>query len=179
MAKLILPPGWPDPYSLLRDIEWEKHYPMLLLRGIYDRMERGRREEEKSPKALSKRRKEAEAHAKSKGKPMPGDQERRYVAGFNIVVYSLTMATPPRLFPGQVKKGLLNMESLTTRGKEREAEVVGLRELSATSRDKYGKISRQAMSKNTREKLKQLRRLIDTVRATTKEEGMPQPGASL
>lgn len=176
MSKLTLPPGWPDPYNLLRDLEWEKHYPMLLLRGIYDRMERGRSEEEKSPKLLSKRRKESETHARGLGKSMPGDHERRYVAGFNIVVYSLTMATPPRLFPGQVKKGLLSVELLTSRGKEREAEVTGLRDLSFSSREKYGNVPRQEMAKSTRAKMKQLRLLIETVRRTTKEPGMPEAG---
>ena len=148
MPKKTLPPGWPDPYSLLRDPAWEENYPKLLLRAIYSVMERA-----------------------------PGDIESRYVAGFNIGLFKLTTADQPRFFPAMIKKGILTLETLTSIGKEREAEVLGLRDLSEKSKRKYGKKSRSEMAKDTREKLKKLERMLNMVRATTKEEGMPPLGA--
>ena len=148
MPKKTLPPGWPDPYDLLRDPEWEQNYPMLLLRAIYSIMEKA-----------------------------PGDLEAKYKAGFNIGVHKLTMANPPRLYPSMIKKGILNKETLTSHGKERENEVLGLRDLSTESKKRYGKKSRSEMARDTVEKMKKLRRKLATVRATTKEEGMPPTGA--
>lgn len=148
MPKKTLPPGWPDPYDLLRDPNYEENYPKLLLRAIYSIMERA-----------------------------PGDIEAKYVAGFNIGLYRLTTADQPRFFPAMIKKGVLTMEALTSIGKEREAEVIGLRDLSPKSKRKYGKKSRSDMAKDTRIKLKKLARMLDVVRATTKEEGMPPQGA--
>ena len=148
MPKKTLPPGWPDPYDLLRDVQWEENYPKLLLRAIFSIMERA-----------------------------PGDIEAKYVAGFNIGLYRLTTATPPRFFPAMIKKGILTMEALTSQGKEREAEVTGLRDLSSQSIRKYGKVSRSDMAKDTRAKMKLLARKLDMVRGTTREEGMPPAGA--
>lgn len=148
MPKKTLPPGWPDPYDLLRDPNYEENYPKLLLRAIYSIMERA-----------------------------PGDIEAKYVAGFNIGLYKLTTADPPRFFPALIHKGVLTMESLTAMGKQLEAEVTGLRDLSPKSKRKYGKKSRSEMDRDTREKLKQLARMLTMVRGTTKEEGMPPVGA--
>ena len=106
----------------------------------------------------------------------PGDIEAKYVAGFNIGLFRLTTATPPRFFPGMIKKGILTDETLTSMGKRREAEVTGLRNLSPESIRKYGKKRRSEMARDTEIKLKKLGRLLDIVRATTKEEGMPPIG---
>jgi hypothetical protein len=150
MPAKTLPPGWPDPYTLLRDLNWEENYPKLLLRGIYSIMERA-----------------------------PGDVESKYKAGFNIALYKLTTAQPPRFQPAQVKKGILTMETLTSVGREKEAEVTGLRDLSPASRRKYGKTtSRSEMKRDTAEKMKKLGRLLEMVRATTAEEGMPTGGSA-
>ncbi|MGD9725465.1 MAG: hypothetical protein AB7L09_00480 [Nitrospira sp.] len=150
MPKKTLPPGWPDPYDLLRDPDWAENYPKLLLRAIYDIMKRS-----------------------------PGDVESKYLAGFNIGLYKLTTVDQPRFFPEMIKKGVLTMDVLTSIGKEREAEVAGLRELSPKSVRKYGKKSRSEMARDTDTKLKELSRLLNVVRATTTEEGMPPAGASL
>ena len=147
MPKKTLPPGWPDPYDLLRDTNWEENYPKLLLRAIYNIIKRA-----------------------------PGDIEAKYVAGFNIGLFRLTTIDQPRFFPAMIKKGILTMESLTSIGKRREAEVVGLRDLDPESVRKYGKKSRAEMSKDTRAKMKKLARMLDTVRHTTIEEGMPPAG---
>lgn len=148
MPKKTLPTGWPDPYDLLRDPNWEENYPKLLLRAIYNIMERA-----------------------------PGDIEAKYIAGFNIGLYRLTTADQPRFFPAMIKKGILTMESLTSVGKRREAEVTGLRDLEPKSVRKYGKKSRSQMARDTDAKMKKLARMLDMVRATTKEEGMPPVGA--
>jgi hypothetical protein len=177
MAKLHLPPGWPDPYDLLRDLEWEQNYPMILLRGIYSIMEKQRRSEEKSKATLKKNRAESKADAQSRGKQMPGDVERRYLAGFNITVFRLVKADQPRFFPAVVKKGHLSKDALTSIGKEREAEVMGRRDLSPKSLRRYGKgKTRTEMEKDTVARMKHLRRLLLTVRHTTAEEGMPPTG---
>ena len=174
MPKHTLPSGWPDPYTLLRDPNWEENYPKLLLRGIYDIMERNRRDEEKKPALHRKRREEARAHTRGIGKTMPGDVERRYLAGFNIALFKLVNAKEPRFFPGEIKKGILTLETLNSEGKKREAEVLGLRELSPQSRRKYGKgTKRSDLKASTMKKMKELRRLITAVRMTTVEEGMP------
>ena len=145
MAKLSLPPGWPDPFTLLRDPKWEENYPKILLRGIHGVMIRAK-----------------------------GDDEQRYKAGFNIIVYRMTLvAHPPRFFPNMIKKGILNMDVLTLIGKEREAEVLGLRSLSPKSIRKYGKKSRSHMKNSTRDKMIELRKMFDMVRATTPEEMPP------
>jgi len=150
MPKKTLPPGWPDPYTLLRDPEWEKNYPKLMLRGIYSVMLRAR-----------------------------GDVEAKYNAGFNIIVYKLTMANPPRFFIHEITKGILTLETLTLPGKELEAEVLGLQDLSPKSKRKYGvKKGRSDMKTDTNEKMEQLRRLLDMVRATTAESGMPPVGST-
>jgi hypothetical protein len=128
----------------LRDPKWEENYPKLLLRGVYNVMLR-----------------------------MRGDIEEKYKAGFNIIVYRLTTADQPRLQPHMIKKGILNMDALTSVGKEREAEVIGIRSLSPKSRRKYGNKSRSAMARDTIDKMKKLSRMLDMVRATTAEEGMP------
>jgi len=152
---------------------------MLLLRGIYSIMEKQRRSEEKSAKTLKKNRGESKDDAQSRGKEMPGDVERRYLAGFNITVFRLVKADQPRLFPASVKKGYLNKDILTSIGKEREAEVLGRRDLSAKSKDHYGKDkTRGEMKKDTVARMKHLRRLLLAVRQTTVEDGMPPPGGT-
>ena len=120
---------------------------MLLLRGIYDIMQRA-----------------------------PGDIEAKYKAGFNICVYKLTLVSqPPSLWKDQIVKGILTMETLTPYGKVREKEVKGKVELSPKSLRKYGmKTKRSDMKTSTRDKMKKLRRMIDMVRGTTAEPGMPQ-----
>jgi len=145
MPKRTLPPGWPDPYTLLRDPNWEDNYPKLFLRGVYAIMKRA-----------------------------PGDIEAKYKAGFNICLHKLTIVSqPPSLWKDQVVKGVLNLRTLTPHGKMREKEVLGLVELSAKSRRKYGKkVTRADMKKNTQVKMKELRRMLDMVRGTTAEDGM-------
>ena len=67
------------------------------------------------------------------------------------------------------------METLTPYGKVREKEVKGKVELSPKSLRKYGmKTKRSDMKTSTRDKMKKLRRMIDMVRGTTAEPGMPQ-----
>jgi len=179
MPKLILPPGWPDPYTLLRDPEWEETYPKILLRGIYSVMERRQGEELKKPSLAETRRKQLKALLHGSGKPLPGDHERRYLAGFNIIVWKLTKANHPRFFPSQIKKGILSTAVLTGPGKQREAEVLGRRDLSSKSQRKYGKtIKKTDLKLDTTKKLKKLRRLLDMVRAGTAEEGMPPIGGA-
>lgn len=145
-----LPPGWPDPYALLRDPKWEENYPKLLLRGIYDVMQR-----------------------------VPGGIEERYLAGFNIVVYRLTKATPPRLNPDDITHGILTVKSLTAHtggGKEREKEVLGRTKLSPKSKRRYGDKSPSEMRTDTDEKMKLLRIEIEKVRAANSKKGMPAGG---
>lgn len=152
MPKKLLPPGWPDPYTLLRDINWEMNYPKILLRGIYDIMQRA-----------------------------PGKLEAKYVAGFNICLTKLTLVSqPPVFWKDQILDGILTMETLTPYGKRREKEVLGKADLSPKSRQKYGKkTTRSDMAKGTRVKLKKLRRLLETVVAITSEPGMPPGGGVL
>ena len=155
-----LPTGWPDPLTLLRDPKWEENYPTILLRGIFNVMAREKK------------------GTKSKKKPTSGDFEHRYKAGFNMSVWSLTNATPPRFRPDLIKKGILDLSVLTSIGKEREAEVLGLRGLSPKSRRKYGNKSRADMKRDTYRKMIELRKLLDMVRSTTAEEGMPPAHSS-
>jgi len=124
---------------------------MLLLRGIYDIMQRA-----------------------------PGDIEAKYKAGFNICVYKLTLISQPAAFwKDQIVDGILTMDTLTPYGKLREREVKGEVELSEKSLRKYGKTTTRADMKNsTRDKMKKLRKLLGMVRATTAEEGMPPEGST-
>jgi hypothetical protein len=149
VPKKTLPKGWPTPHALLRNPNWEETYPKIVLRGIHDIMEK-----------------------------VPGDVETRFIAGFNIIVHKLTLvAHPPRLHLHYIKKGILNMEALTSKGKEREAEVTGLRNLSPASRRRYGNKRRAEMKNDTLKKLRKLRPLIAMAIATTAEEGMTPPGS--
>lgn len=146
MPRKVLPPGWPDPYDLLRDVNYEENYPKILLRGIWNVMARNE---------------------------VGGDLEQRYIAGFNFAVTRLVKAKRPRLFPQMVRDGIATKAALTTKGEEREAEVIGLRDLSKESIKNYGKKTRTEMEMNTKRKLIQLARWVDMIRATTTEEGMP------
>ena len=168
-----LPEGWADPYALLRDPDWEANYPMLLLRGIYDVMERKRKEEEADVREIIKRREAARKANKGTGKPIPGDVERRYLAGFNMSVWSLVNAKPPRLHMRMVSNGIISREALTAKGVTREAEVRGLRTLSKESKARIGNKSRNDMHQETIKKMRGLRRLIKMVIATTAEEVVP------
>ena len=116
LGGLKLPKGWPDPYGLLRDPEWEKNYPMIVLRGIYDVMERMRTEEEDKKKgaALREKRREALKRAmKGSGKPIPGDYERRYIAGFNITIWKLANAKKPRFKISMIRKGIISKKEIS------------------------------------------------------------------
>lgn len=173
MPKLTLPTGWPDPYDLLRDLNWRQNYPAVFLRGIFDIMERARSAEKKSPALIRKRRKEFEVHARSRGKPMPGDVERRYLAGFNISLYKLVKARPPRFHIGAIQKGSISKKHLTSYGQRREKEVLGVIPLSAETKRRTGDLDKNVMARDTKYKLDQLALLIAAVRGTTAEPGMP------
>lgn len=146
MPRYALPKGWPNPYDLLRDTDYEQNYPKILLRGIYNIIERG---------------------------DVGGNIEFRFKAGFNFSVNSLVKAKPPRLFLAMVRKGVATKDALTTKGIEREGEVIGLRDLSKDSKRRYGSKTRSEMEADTKRKLKKLAQWVNIIRATTREPGMP------
>lgn len=146
MPRYELPKGWPNPYDLLRDVDYEQNYPRVLLRGIWNVIDRG---------------------------DVGGNLEFRFKAGFNFAVTAMVRGKPPRLFLAMVRKGIATKDALTTKGIEREGEVVGLRDLSKTSKRRYGGKSRSEMEADTKRKLKQLAQWVNIIRSTTREPGMP------
>lgn len=145
MPKYSLPPGWPDPYDLLRDVDYEQHYPHLLLRGIYNVMERSN----------------------------SANYEYWFRAGFNFVVKRLATAKPPRYVLSTLLEGDAGLNALSTRGVRQNAEVTGATKLSQESVRKYGKKSPTQMEMDTKKKLKKLAQWINIIRATSEEPGMP------
>ena len=152
MSKHELPDGWPDPYALLRDPNWKENYPKLVLRGIYDIMKRKKKGKNRTAVAVN--------------------VVDKYLAGFNIIVYRLTMIDHPRLNISDIENGILNMQSLTKIGREREAEVVGKGGLSPKSVRYYGEQSRSAMAIDTDKKMDELTRMLATVRSVATERGL-------
>lgn len=127
MPSKKLPDGFPDPEVILRDANWEQTFPKLILRGIYDVMER----------------------EKSAGR---GSLKECYVKAFNVVMFGLARRSePPRII---VKDGTFY---LTGEGHKREAEVIGLREMSEDRKKSTGqKLSRREMQVDTAKKMKKL-----------------------
>lgn len=132
MPSKTLPDGFPDPEALLRDKNWEQNYPKLILRGIYDVMERDR-------------------------KAGKGSLKECYTKAFNVVVFGLAKKSePPRI---TVSNGTF---SLTGEGYKREAEVIGEREIPKERRKTLGVYkSRREMQVDTALKMKKLRIWID------------------
>jgi hypothetical protein len=139
-----LPEGWPNPYDLLRDENWLENYPVLVLRGIHSVMQR-----------------------------IKGNPELKFKGAFNITLFALLRAHPPRLHISVIKDGVLSHKALTTLGIKREKEVRGTTKLSSKSIDRYGKKNPKEMRIETINKLDELRISIEIIRATTSEPNMP------
>lgn len=127
-----LPQGFPEPEIILRDEKWAENFPVLLLRGIYDVMERER-------------------------KAGRGSLMERYVKAFNVVMFALARtANPPRMI---VANGIY---TLTKEGFERDAEVRGEREMTKARQKELGLfMDRREMQVDTALKLKKLRPWIE------------------
>jgi len=139
-----LPEGWPSPYDLLRDENWLQNYPVLVLRGIHSVMQRIR-----------------------------GNPELQFKGAFNITLYALLRAHPPRLYISVIKNGVLSHLALTPMGIKREKEVRGTTALSSESIDHYGKKNPKEMRTESINKLDELRISIEIIRAATSEPNMP------
>lgn len=128
---------YPDPLSLLRDPNWEHNWPTLILRGIYDVMEKERRV--------------------SRGSLM-----ERYIKAFNVVIYRLHKESqPPRII---VNNGIIE---LTPYGHKRNNMAMGLADFDESARAYYKKkkgkktgkpLEKKDMRLDTKEKLIQLKR---------------------
>ena len=126
------PPFDLDPTVVLRDRNRDDNFPHLLLRGIYDVMKRER------------------------GRMSPMEA---YTKGFNVVVWGLAHANPPRI---RVKNKVLDYTCLTSFGLEREEEINGRREMSKETKTALGlDKKRNEMQKETQKKLKELRLWLD------------------
>lgn len=132
MPAKTLPDGFPKPEIILRDEKWEQNFHKLILRGIYDVMERER-------------------------KAGRGSLMERYVKAFNVVMFALAKtAQPPRI---TVSKGLY---TLTKEGYEREAEVAGERLMPKERQQQTGLFKdRREMQVETALKLKKLKPWIE------------------
>lgn len=124
------PPFDLDPTVVLRDRNRNDNFPHLLLRGIYDVMKRER------------------------GRMSPLEA---YTKGFNVVVWGLAKADPPRI---RVRDKIIE---LTSEGYKREAEVNGRRDMEKDRKVELGlsSKSRGDMQKDTERKLKELKLWLD------------------
>jgi hypothetical protein len=138
------PKGYPHPHDLLRDPSWMKNYPLLFLRGVQSIMAR-----------------------------LPGDPELRFFGAFNLAMFRLLQAHPPRLKRDLLQDGILTREALTKEGLDREKEVRGEKPLSPESIKRYGKRTPRQMRKESIDKLEDLNHWIEIVRATTSVEDIP------
>lgn len=144
-----LPDGFPEPEIILRDKKWEENFPKLILRGIYDVMER----------------------EKKAGR---GSLMERYIKGFNVVMFALAKtAQPPRI---TVANGLF---TLTKDGYQREAEVKGERLMSKERQQDLGKVmGRQEMQVETALKMKKLRPWIEEL-SRSLSDNMPDQSPTI
>lgn len=123
------PPFDLDPTVVLRDRNRIKNFPHLLLRGIYDVMKR------------------------EKGRMSPLEA---YTKGFNVVVWGLAHADPPRI------RVVDKVIQLTSEGVKRENEVSGRREMEKDRKVALGlNKKRDEMQKDTEKKLKELTLWLD------------------
>jgi hypothetical protein len=136
------PPFDLDPTVVLRDKSRDDNFPHLLLRGIYDVMKR------------------------EKGRMSPMEA---YIKGFNVVVFGLAHANPPRI---RVKDKLIE---LTSEGYKRETEVNGRREMSKERKTELGiNKKRDEMQKETELKLRELKLWLDPLIANLPDGVPPQ-----
>jgi hypothetical protein len=135
-----------DPTVVIRDRSREDSFPHLLLRGIYDVMKR------------------------EKGRMTPMEA---FTKGFNVVVWGLATADPPRI---RVKDKII---ALTSEGLKREAEVNGRREMDKERKTALGLNKRRdEMQKDTERKLKELRLWLDQLIGQLPNEVPPQSPTS-
>jgi len=129
-------PSYVTPFELdatvvIRDVKREDNFPHLLLRGIYDVMKR------------------------EQGRT---SMMEAYTKAFNVVIWGLVKADPPRVMIKDKKI------TLTSEGIRREAEVNGRREMTNKAKASLGvNKKRSEMRKDTDAKLKELKLWLDSL----------------
>lgn len=167
---------YPDPLTLLRDTEWDQHWPAIVLRGIYDIMVKER--------------------AAGTGSLM-----QCYVKAFNIIILTLVRKSHPRratvsngeftltpygtkineMYAGNRKVGGSDNTSIVqkygkitaTKTKAKRLNPKRRRRKKATkkvTKTEKKEMSKQDMARETRIKIKKLRIWIDTLVKTLPDE---------
>ena len=167
---------YPDPLTLLRDIEWDQHWPPIVLRGIYDVMVKER--------------------AAGTGSLM-----QCYVKAFNIIILTLVRKSHPRratvsngeftltpagikineMYAGNRRVGGSDNTSIVQKYGKSTATKTKVKSLTpkrrrrrkvtkkTTKTEKKG-MTKQGMARDTRIKIKKLRIWIDTLVKTLPDE---------
>jgi hypothetical protein len=133
MPLLHLPENYPDPMDLIRDPKWEANYPALILRGIYNIMER-------------------------EGKSGRGSLLERFTKAFNIIILTLAKRSNPRRIV--INNGSIQ---LTTFGDKQNEMISGNMRFDIKNKKRYGNKTRAEMKAETRKIMKQLKIWINSL----------------